>query len=263
MEDQAQHGFVQSLARGLAVIRAFNGDRTKMSLTEVAAATGLTRATARRFLLTLESLGYVRYRDRWYSLAPRVLELGFPYLSTSRFPSIALPHLELLSETVRESVSASVLDTTEIVHVAGVTVPRIMGVAIGIGSRYPAHATAMGKVLLAWLAQDELDTYMRGFDRKKYTARTITDPGQLKLELQQIAEQGWCLVDQELEDALRAVAAPVRQGSTVVGAISVFSTAGRESLEDTISRVVEPLLKTAADISEDLTYLQLASLDQK
>jgi IclR family transcriptional regulator, pca regulon regulatory protein len=151
--------FVQSLDRGLAVIRAFGPDRERLSLSEVARSTGLTRAATRRFLLTLVQLGYVRSDGREFSLRPRVLELGYAYLSGLELPEIAAPHLEELVAKVRESSSISVLDGDHIVYVARVPTKRIMTVAISVGTRFPAYATSMGRVLLAAMSPESLELY--------------------------------------------------------------------------------------------------------
>src|SRR5262245_27966740 len=152
--------FVQSLERGLAVISAFDRDHAELTLSEVAAATGVTRAAARRFLLTLVRLGYMRSDGRFFSLAPRVLELGYAYLSSLTLPEVAEPHLEALVAEVNESSSVSVLDGEAVVYVARVPVSRIMTVAISVGTRFPAYATSMGRVLLAGLPDAELDAYL-------------------------------------------------------------------------------------------------------
>src|SRR5512139_1746855 len=148
--------FVQSLERGLAVIRAFDRDHPELTLSEVATATGVTRAAARRFLLTLAELGYVRSDGRLFALTPRVLELGYAYLSSMSLPEVAEPHLEALVATVNESSSVSVLDGTDVVYVARVPTSRIMTVSISVGTRFPAYATSMGRVLLAGLDDAEL-----------------------------------------------------------------------------------------------------------
>src|SRR5690606_9465801 len=156
--------YVQSLARGLSVIRAFDDDHSAMTLSDIARRTGLTRATSRRFLLTLSELGYVKTDGRMFSLTARVLELGFSYLSALSMPEIAQPHLEQLSNTTHESTSASVLDGTDIVYVARVPTRRIMTVRINIGTRFPAYATSMGRVLLAALPEDALDGQLDAID---------------------------------------------------------------------------------------------------
>lgn len=153
--------FVRSLDRGLGVLRAFSAQTPAMSLSEVARRTGLTRAAARRLVLTLVELGYVRARGREFSLTPRVLDLGYSYLSSVSLPEVAEPHLERLVAEVGESSSVAVLDNDEIVYVARVPTSRIMTVAINVGTRFPAYATSMGRVLLAGLAKSELDTYLR------------------------------------------------------------------------------------------------------
>src|SRR5215468_2135274 len=202
--------FVQSLDRGLAVIRAFGPDRERLSLSEVARATGLTRAAARRFLLTLVKLGYVRNDGREFSLRPRVLELGYAYLSGLALPDVAAPHLEGLVAKLHESSSISVLDGHHIVYVVRVPTKRIMTVAISVGTRFPAFATSMGRVLLAALPDDEFERYLAEAKFEQLTARTVTDPGRLRAIVREVARQGYAIVDQELEEELRAVAAPIR-----------------------------------------------------
>ena len=240
--------YVQSLARGLAVIRAFSAERPRLSLSDVAKLTDLTRASARRFLLTLESEGYVRTDGREFSLTPRVLELGFSYLSAQSLPEVAMPHLEALSRAVGESASASVLDGRDIVYVARVPTRRIMSVGITIGTRFPAYATAMGRVLLAFGGDAGLDTYFEGFTPERFTARTIVSEDALRAEIARVREQGWSLIDGELENGLRALAAPVRRGGEVVAAINVAMTTG----DDDPARLIPPLLDAAAAITRDL-----------
>jgi IclR family pca regulon transcriptional regulator len=245
--------FVQSLERGLAVIRAFGSDRAELTLSEVAERTGLNRAAARRFLLTLVDLGYVRTDGRRFSLSPRVLELGYAYLSGLGLPEIAEPHLERLAAEVHESSSVSVLDGDDIVYVGRVPTSRIMRVAINVGTRFPAHATSMGRVQLAALSEPELDAYLARADRRALTAHTITDEAELRRELARIRTQGWALVDQELEEGLRSVAAPIHdRARRVVAAVNVSAHASRAS-KDTVRRVLlPPLLATAERIETDL-----------
>jgi IclR family transcriptional regulator, pca regulon regulatory protein len=245
--------FVQSLERGLAVIRAFGEDRPELTLSEVAQHTGLTRAAARRFLLTLADLGYVHADGRRFSLSPRVLELGYAYLSSLSLPEIAEPHLEQLAAEVRESSSVSVLDGDDIVYVARVPTSRIMRVAINVGTRFPAHATSMGRVQLAALAESELDAYLARADLRALTANTVTDPARLRAELDRIRAQGWALVDQELEEGLRSVAAPIRdRAGRVVAAVNVSAHASRASRETVRRVLLPPLLATAGRIEADL-----------
>jgi IclR family pca regulon transcriptional regulator len=255
MDPEPSDQFVQSFARGLAVIRAFDADHPRMTLSEVADRTGLTRAAARRFLHTLLSLGYVNSDERSFLLTPRVLELGFSYLSGLTLPELAQPHLEALSRTLGESTSASVLDGADIVYVARVPTKRIMNVAITIGTRFPAHATSMGRVLLAALSADELDLYLSalqdGPHTEPQTQRTVTDPAALRAVLDEVRAQGWALVDQELEIGLRSIAAPVRGADgQVLAAVNVAGAASTASL-DRILDEYRPALLTATGRIED------------
>jgi IclR family transcriptional regulator, pca regulon regulatory protein len=245
--------FVQSLDRGLAVIRAFGPDRERLSLSEVARATGLTRAATRRFLLTLVKLGYVRNDGREFSLRPRVLELGYAYLSGLAMPEIASPHLEELVAKVRESSSISVLDGYQIVYVARVPTKRIMTVAISVGTRFPAYATSMGRVLLAAITDDELDRHLAGADLVALTGRTVTDPGRLKEIIREVGRLGYSIVDQELEEGLRAIAAPIHgSGGAVIAAVNLSAHASRVSMAAMRSELLPVLQDTARRIEEDL-----------
>ncbi|QKJ20773.1 IclR family transcriptional regulator domain-containing protein [Microbacterium hominis] len=245
--------FVQSLVRGLAVVRAFDAEHPELSLSDVARRTELTRAAARRFLHTLVALGYVRTDGRTFALTPRVLELGFSYLSSLSLPEIVQPHLESLSRTVDESVSAAVLDGDDIVYVARVPTRRIMSVRITIGTRFPAAATSMGRVLLAGMPDAARDALLAASPLPAHTERTITDPAALRAELDRVAAQGWALVDGELEPGLRSVAVPVhdRRG-TVVAAVNVSTSATRDSVEHVRERYLPPLRETAAAIDAEL-----------
>jgi IclR family pca regulon transcriptional regulator len=245
--------FVQSLDRGLAVIRAFGPDREKLSLSEVSRETGLTRAATRRFLLTLVKLGYVRIDGREFSLSPRVLELGYAYLSGLAMPEIAAPHLEELVARVRESSSISVLDGHHIVYVARVPTKRIMTVAISVGTRFPAYATSMGRVLLAGLSDEDLGRYLREAELEPFTARTVTDPERLREIVREVARLGYAIVDQELEEGLRAIAAPIHgAGDAVTAAINVSAHASRVSMAAMRSDLLPAMLETARRIEDDL-----------
>src|ERR1700722_351126 len=245
--------FVQSLDRGLAVIRAFGPDRDKLSLSEVARETGLTRAATRRFLLTLVKLGYVRNDGREFSLRPRVLELGYAFLSGLAMPEIAAPHLEELVAKVRESSSISVLDGDHIVYVARVPTKRIMTVAISVGTRFPAPATWMGRVLLAGMSEPELDRYLAAADFEAFTARTVTDPDRLRVIVGETRRQGYAIVDQELEEGLRALAVPLHNsGGAVTAAINLSTHASRVSMAAMRADLLPALLETARNIEGDL-----------
>ena len=201
--------FVQSLDRGLAVIRAFGPEHDRLTLSEVARETGLTRAAARRFLLTLVALGYVRTNGKEFSLGPRVLELGYSYLSGMRLPDVAAPHVEALVAQVQESSSISVLDGQDVVDIVRVPAKRIMTVSVPVGTRFPAHASSKGRVLLAHLSPAELDAFLADAHLERLTDRTVTDADQLRGLLDDIRAKGYALVDQEVEEGVRSVAVPL------------------------------------------------------
>jgi IclR family pca regulon transcriptional regulator len=245
--------FVQSLERGLAVIRAFGADTPQLTLSEVARSTGLTRAATRRFLLTLADLGYVRSDGRQFALTPRVLELGYAFLSSVELPEVAVPHLERLVAEVHESSSVSVLDGDDIVYVARVPTSRIMRVSINLGTRFPAYATSMGRVMLAALSQEELDAHLERVQLLRLSPRTITAESALRSELTRVRAQGWALVDQELEEGLRSIAAPIRdRGGRVVAAVNLSAHASRTSIDSLRHDLLTSLLATATRIEADL-----------
>jgi IclR family pca regulon transcriptional regulator len=240
----------------LAVVRAFDADHPELTLSEVAKATGLTRAAARRFLHTLVELGYVRTDGRQFALRPRVLELGYAYLSSLSLPELAMPTMERLVEQVRESCSMAVLDGEDVVYVARVPTKRIMSVTISVGTRFPAYATSMGRVLLAHIDPDTLDVYIDKAELSPLTARTITDKGRLREVLNQVRAEGFCFVDEELEEGLRSIAAPIRNGDgRVVAAINVSAHISRGPAEAIKDELLPPLLETARLISSDVARL--------
>lgn len=245
-------GHVQSLGRGLSVIESFDADNDAMTLSDVARRTGLTRATARRFLLTLVDLGYMRTDGRLFSLTPQVLRLGHAYLSSMGLPQIAQPHLEALSAHVGESVSVAVLDGPDIVYVARVATRRIMTVGISVGTRFPAYATSMGRVLLAALTEAALADVLGRSQLRPLTERTIVDEAALRAELARVRAQGYSLVDQELEPGLRSLAAPLLGArGEVVAAVNV-STPTNQVPGDIVASHLPALLAAAAAISTDL-----------
>jgi IclR family pca regulon transcriptional regulator len=250
--------FVQSLERGLAVIRAFDADHPELTLSEVARATGLTRAAARRFLHTLVELGYVRNEGRTFSLRPRILELGYAYLSSLGLSDIAMPHMETLVATVHESSSVSVLDGGDIVYVARVPTRRIMTVVINLGTRFPAYATSMGRVLLAAQTDEWLSGYLASAKLTPLTPRTITDPARLRAELLRVREQGWALVDEELEEGLRSIASPIHSpDGRVLAAINVSAPARQGDIERLKKEMLPRLLETARKVDDDVRAIAL------
>ncbi|MEF2978612.1 IclR family transcriptional regulator domain-containing protein [Subtercola sp. YIM 133946] len=240
--------YVQSLVRGLSVIRAFDADHPRMSLTEIAAATSLTRATARRFLLTLVEIGYMQTDGRQFSLTPRVLELGYSFLSALSLPELAQPYLEELSRATGESCSASVLDGLDIVYVARVAVRRIMSVSISVGTRFAAYSTSMGRVLLAALPPDALAHHLDQVQFEQRTPHTLSDRGSLVAELDRVRADGYALVDQELELGLRSIAVPVVAGGSTVSAVNISVSAGTFSTDRMRESLLPPLRRAAAQI---------------
>ena len=249
--------YVQSLERGLSVIRAFSHDHPPLTLSEVAKETGMTRAAARRFLLTLEHLGYVSSEGRQFSLRPSVLQLGYAYLRSFTTAEIAQNHLEKLAEHLHESCSASVLDDDDIVYVARASTNRIMTVGLSVGARLPAYCTSMGRVLLSAMDDEALSAYLKSANLTTRTDRTITSPTQLRAEILAVRDQGWCLLDQELEDGVRSVACPVRDShGRVVAAINTSAHATRVSLETLRNDFLPALRKCATEIDNDLAGIR-------
>jgi IclR family pca regulon transcriptional regulator len=256
--------FVQSLERGLAVIRVLTVPVPGLTLADVAREAGLTRAAARRFLLTLEELGYARSADRRFSLTPRVLELGYSFLSSLTLPEIAQPHLRELVGRVHESSSVSVLDGSDVVYVAREPTQRIMTVAIAVGTRFPAHATSMGRVLLAGLDSAELDAFLDRGELKSFTARTLTSADALRGVIAGVRKRGYALVDRELEEGLRSVAVPIRNSQAkVVAAVNLSTHASRSTLGAIQRELLPPLRETAAAIEHDLTAGSTASASRR
>ncbi|KMS69719.1 IclR family transcriptional regulator [Streptomyces viridochromogenes] len=244
--------FVESLARGLTVLTAFGEGRAELTLTDVARATGLARATARRALITYEHLGLVRQSgNRGFALTPSVLSLGYPPLSRTSLAQIATPHLAELADRVHESASLAVLTPSgeEIQYTARAATSRVMSVNITVGTRLPAYATSLGRVLLADLppAERKLD------DLAPLTPRTTTDPATLLGALEDARTRGYALVDEELEAGLRSVAVPVRDRTgRVVAAVNVAMHAARRSVEECVRDVLPELMETAGRVEADL-----------
>jgi IclR family transcriptional regulator, pca regulon regulatory protein len=246
--------FVQSLERGLAIIRVFRAEQPSMTVSEIAAELGLTRAAVRRFLLTLSDLGYVHGKGNRFELTARVLELGYSYLSALSFPDIALPRLEQLVAQTSEASEGSILDNGDIVYVVRVPGPAMMTISVNIGARRPAYATAMGRVLLANLPDDELDAYLDSHQLLPILPRTITDERAFRTELARVRRHGYALVNQELEEGLVAIAVPVRdRAGRVRAAINLSTHVGRKSVEE--MRALVPTVQAAAlDIEAGLRH---------
>lgn len=245
--------FVQSLERGLSVIRAFSGEHPKLTLSDVARETGMTRAAARRFLITLETLGYVASDGKLFSLRPSVLQLGYAYLSSISLTEIAQDHLGALADQLHESCSACVQDGDEIVYITRAATARIMTISLGPGTRLPMYCTAMGRVLLAAMEDSALDEYLSRTELVPLTSRTITDPDALRAEIMLVRKQGWCLIDQELESGIRSLGAPIRDASgKVVAAIDTSTHVARVTIERLNKEFLPALLECAERIDKDL-----------
>jgi len=256
LDDGSRSDFVRALAKGLAVIEAFDARSPSMTLSDVARKTALSRGTARRLLLTLVELGYVGFDGKLFSLRPRALNLGFAYLHSQNLWQLGQPYMVELVERVHESCSVAVLDGIDIVYVARVpTAARIMSINLGIGTRLPAFATSMGRVLLADLPQDQVERLLeQASPLAKYTAKTVTEPPALLREIDAVRRQGWAMVDQELETGLRSIAAPILDGAgRSIAALNIGTHASRWPIQKLTQEVVPLLKQTAAAISGLLT----------
>jgi IclR family transcriptional regulator, pca regulon regulatory protein len=244
--------FIEALARGLDVIAAFVPGRPAMTLAEVASATGLARPTARRILLTLGELGFVRTEGAGYTLTPRVLDLGVAYVRSQGLWDIARPHMEELSAATGESCSVAQLDGSDIVYVARVAVPKIVALAVQIGTRFPALQTSLGKVLLAALEPGAVGAVLAEPTRSGLTPRWQPSAAERDAELREVRARGWALTDQQLTLGIRSVAAPLRDGAgRVVGALNVNTHAAETSLEHLTGHHLPLLLAAAGEISAD------------
>lgn len=245
---------VQSFERGLAVIRSFGAQAPAQTLSDVARATDLSRAVVRRLLYTLENEGYARRDGSRFELTPRILELGYAFLSSHTLAEIARPHLERLSAEVRESTSVAVLDGTSVVYVARVQANRVMTVAIGLGTRFEAYRTSLGRALLAWREPDEVAAVWEASDRAHPTETTVSNLAQLRDALDQVRRRGYAMVDQELEVGVRSVAAPICDAEGVpVAAVNVSTHTSRTTKAQVRTVVVPALLRTADAIGTAMT----------
>ncbi len=250
----ADKEFMATLAKGLAVLGSFGAARPSMTLSEAAAANDLSRAAARRVLRTLAELGYVTRNGRAFSLAPRILELGFAYLTTQSWVDRAEPLMKELSHNVRESCSAAILQGSEIVYVARMSAPhRLMSTAIAIGTRLPAFYTSLGRVQLGFLDEEELRQRLAASHAVAHTPRALTDPEALVARITGDHAQGYSIVDEELETGLRSLAVPVVTRAGVnVGAINLSTHSSRTSRNELRERFLPPLAAVAREISRAL-----------
>ncbi len=247
----ADPNFMTSLARGLQVIRAFSEFRRQLTIAQVSQATGMSRAAARRCLYTLQKLGYVSEDDRRFSLRPQVLALGHGYLSSTPLAVIAQPYLDQVSRSLRESCSVAILDGEDIVYICRSAETRIMSISLMVGTRLPAYCTSMGQVLLAQLPQAALEDYLARVKLVERTGQTITSVPKLRKVLAQVREQGFAMIDQELEVGLRSIAVPVRDlRGQVVAAINVGAHAARVSLEEMSARFLPALQACSRELGQ-------------
>jgi IclR family transcriptional regulator, pca regulon regulatory protein len=246
---------VQSVARAFAVIHAFGGAPGPLTISDVAHRTALTRAAARRFLLTLQHLGYVDAVNGGFRLAPRVLELASTYFSTSGLADAAQPVMEDVAARLHESSSVSVLEGTDILYVARVPTKRIMAINLAIGSRLPAFPTSMGRVLLAHLPPERLDEFFAAAKLRRLTRHTVCAETALRRILVKVREQGWAMVDQETEVGVRSAAAPIRdQSGRVIAAINVSAHASRVMLRQLRRDYVPVICDAARRVSQALGW---------
>jgi IclR family pca regulon transcriptional regulator len=251
-QSSGDRDFVASLEKGMLVIEAFDATRPKLTLSDVARLTGISRAAARRYLLTLTKLNYAEFDGRYFSLTPRILRLGYAYLSSTSLSAQVQPFLERISEETGESSSAAILDGDDIVYIARSATRRIMSIGLGVGSRLPAYCTALGRAILAHQSEQVRHAYLQRVRLEARTSRTITDKAEFEAALETTRSQGYALVNEELEYGLRSIAVPVVQGNGQVRtAINLSAQAGRVSAEDMKERFL-PLLNSA---SETLRYM--------
>ncbi|EMY32414.1 IclR family transcriptional regulator [Arthrobacter crystallopoietes BAB-32] len=243
--------YVKSVEKTFAVLLAFTADEPRLTMTRVAAKAELSRAAARRFLLTLADLGYLRTDGTHFELTPRALDVGASFLANLTLPQIAEPHLRRLAVDLNETTSLCILDGTDVVYIARVAAPRLLSVSVNVGTRFPAWATSMGRILLAGLPEAHREAYYESVELTSYTENTVASIDALRSEVDRAAERGWSLVSRELDDGLRGLAVPVRRGNDLIAALNV-SLQTHRAPEDEIAATVLPRLQLAAEgIADD------------
>lgn len=249
----AEGDFIQALGKGLSVIQAFSTERKSMTLSQVAAVTGISKPSARRVILTLQALGYMSNTDGAFRLLPKVLDLGYAYISSFELPEIAQPHLDALNEQLGEVCSLGVLDGGDVIYLARSQSKRVMSTTIRIGSRIDPAATAVGRMLLAHLPEAELTSFLDTHTFQTYTEHTVTDPDALRARLAVIRDRGWELADQEKELGVRTIAAPITDtNGETVAAINIATNYMRVPMDRLRGEFLTALLGTAEHIRNDL-----------
>ncbi len=243
--------FVKSAEKTLNVLLAFTSERPALTVTQVADATDMTRAAARRFLLTLTDLGYLSTDGTLFKQTPRVLDVGASYLAGLNLPQVAQPHLHELAQDLDETATLSVLDGQDVLYIARVAAPRLHTVTLNLGSRLPAWVTSMGRVLVAAMPEAAREDFLKNVVPQEYTSHTIRNTDELREQLLKVKEQGWCLVEQELDEGMRGVAVPVTRAGEVIAALNISIQPGRAKREVLTDRVIPKMQATAQRIAED------------
>jgi IclR family pca regulon transcriptional regulator len=242
--------FMTSLARGLAVVRAFSDRRRSLTIAQISHKTGIPRAAVRRCLHTLKQLGYADSEANNFTLKPKILTLGYSYLSSTPLTVSAQPYMDQISRTLNESCSLAVLDGNNVLYVSRSSTSRIMSVALNVGSRLPAYCTSLGRAMLAYLPDDALKAYFNSVELKAYTERTVVSQKRLKEILAETREAGFTIVEEELEVGLRSIAVPVRGASgTVVAALNIGAQATRVTSRQMKEAFLPVLLKGSQELS--------------
>ena len=245
--------YVNSLARGLEVICAFTRTRPKMTLSEIARATGMTRATVRRFLLTLVREGYAEKDDKIFSLKPKILELGYSALSSMGILDVAQPIMNDLARSLQESVFAAVLTGDHVTYIARATSERLVNVSITVGSRAAAHAVSTGRVLLAAEPPDALGRFLDRTTLEAFTANTVTSKVKLRAEIERVRLENYSIVDQELEIGLGSISVPIRSSEgRVLAALNVCCPSSRTTIEDMQTRILPELIQASLAITRGM-----------
>ncbi|WP_457973029.1 IclR family transcriptional regulator domain-containing protein [Arthrobacter sp. D1-17] len=250
MEEQPPY-FVKSVEKAFDVLLAFTPEQPRLTVSQIASQTDMTRASARRFLMTLTDLGYLRADGSTYELTARSLDVGRSFLAGLTLPKVAEPHLRALAKTLNETTTLCILDGSDVVYVACVPSPRLLSVSITVGTRFPAWATSMGRVLLGGLPDPELEKYLQEVQLQRFTDRTVGTADQLRAEVETARSKGWSMVSEELEEGLRGVAVPVWRGNGMVAAANVSLQTHRTSAKAIEKIVVPKLQETARAIALD------------